>query len=129
MVVDNVENDLDAGVMQRDDGRSEGVERRARRITRLGREEAQRIVAPVVAQAALDQVPVVDEGVDRQQLDSGDAQPLEMIDRRRAQPSPRNVPRQRGRHILAQLRQAFDVGFVDDRVFPRDARACVPRPR
>src|SRR5262249_5103765 len=80
MVVDDVEDDLDAGVMQSRHGRSKRVERRLDGITRLGGKEAYGIVAPIVAQAALDQVPVVDKGVDRQQFDGGDAKPLEMID-------------------------------------------------
>ena len=65
MVVDHVEDDLDAGVVQPRDGGAEAVERHVDRIARLGREEAERVVAPVVAQAALDQLPVVDEGMDR----------------------------------------------------------------
>ena len=57
-------------------------------IARLGREEADRVVAPVVAQAALDQAAVVDEGVHRQQLDRGDAEALQVLDRRPATASP-----------------------------------------
>ncbi len=43
------------------------------RIAHLRGEEADGVVAPVVAQALLEQVPVVDEGVHRHQLDRGDA--------------------------------------------------------
>ena len=42
-----------------------------------------RVVAPVVAQPLLEQVTVVEEGVDRQQLDRGDAEVLEVGDHRR----------------------------------------------
>ena len=87
VVVDHVEDDLDAGVVQARHGRAERVERVVGRVARLGREEAERVVAPIVAQAALDQMPVVDEGVDRQQLDRGHAEPLEVIDHRRAPPA------------------------------------------
>ena len=80
MVVDNVEDDLDAGVMQSRHRRSKCVERRVDGVTCLGSKEAHGIVAPIVAQAALDQVSVVDKRVDRQQFDGGDAKPLEMID-------------------------------------------------
>src|SRR5262245_38063814 len=76
MIVDHIEDDFDAGVMQSRNGRSKRVERRARSVTRLGREEAQRVVAPIVAQAALDQMTIVDEGVDRKQLEPAGAEPL-----------------------------------------------------
>ena len=43
-------------------------------------EEADRVVAPVVAQPPLDQVGVVDELVHGQELDGGDAEPGEVLD-------------------------------------------------
>ena len=49
-------------------------------VARLEREEAERVVAPVVAQALLQQVAVLHEGVDRQQLDRGDAEPPQVVD-------------------------------------------------
>jgi hypothetical protein len=49
--------------------------------TVVGGEEADRVVAPVVAQALLDQEVVVDELVHGQQLDRGDAEPLQVLDR------------------------------------------------
>ncbi len=73
MVVDDIEDDFDAGIMQSRHGRSKCIERSIRGVTGLGCEKAQRIVAPIVAKAALDQMPIVDEGVDRQQFKCGDA--------------------------------------------------------
>ncbi len=59
--------------------------------------------------------------MDRQQLDRGDAEPLQMIDHgRRAQPAI-GAAQLRG-YVLAQLRQALDVGLVDDGVFPGNVR-------
>ena len=54
----------------------DGVERRCRRgVARLRGEEAERVVAPVVASGPCStQVAVVDVVVDRQQLDGGDAE-------------------------------------------------------
>jgi hypothetical protein len=67
---------------------------------------------------------VVDAGVDRQELDRRDAEPLEMIDHRaRAQAAIGAAPFRR--HVRALLGQAFDVRLVDDGVFPRDARRLV----
>ena len=53
VVVDDVEHDLDAGVVQPLDHGLEFGDRRRRQIARLGREEADRVVAPVVGQPAL----------------------------------------------------------------------------
>jgi hypothetical protein len=52
-------------------------------VLRVRREELDRVVAPVVRQPALDQVAVVHEGVDRQQLDRGDAEVAQVLDHRR----------------------------------------------
>ena len=49
-------------------------------IARLGREIGERRIAPIVAQPLLDEEAVVDEGVDRQELDRRDAEPHEMLD-------------------------------------------------
>ncbi len=52
-----------------------------------GGEEADRVVAPVVLQPLLEKVTVVDEGVDRQQLDGADAQRRQVAgDLRRREP-------------------------------------------
>ena len=54
-----------------------------RRVLVVRREEADRVVAPVVAQPAVDEVRVVDELVHGQQLDRRDAEPGEVLDRGR----------------------------------------------
>src|SRR5207247_11439385 len=66
MVVDNVENELDAGVVQSRNGRSKCIEGTIDSVAGIGSEEGHRVVAPVVAQAALDQMPIIDKRVDRQ---------------------------------------------------------------
>ena len=89
------------------------------RSGRLGREKADGVVAPVVVKPALDQVPVVDEGVDRKQLDRRDPEPLEMIDDGRCGEAAKCAAPRR-RNVLALLRQPFDVGLINDGLFPRD---------
>ena len=64
VVVNDVENHLDAGLVQPRDHRLELDHRVAKGIAGLGREEAQRVVTPVVAQAFRDQMAVIDRGVD-----------------------------------------------------------------
>ena len=78
VVVDDVEDHLDAGLVQ---GPHHRLELRdllaalaAGGVLVVRGEEADRVVAPVVAQPALDQMRVVDELVHRQQLDRGDAE-------------------------------------------------------
>ena len=74
MVVDYVEDHLDAGCVQSAHRHPHFVARAVRQIARLDGKKSDRIVAPVILQAALDQRAVLHEGVDRQQLDRGDAE-------------------------------------------------------
>src|SRR6516164_9068185 len=127
MVVDDIENDLDAGVVQPRYCGAKGVERIFQGVARVGSEEANAVVAPVVAQPALDQMPIIDEGVDRKELDCGDAESLEVIDYGlRRETAERAAPG--GRHILTLLGEALDLGFVHDCVFPTDCRVALFTP-
>ena len=87
VVVDDVEDHLDPGGVQRLDHRLELGDLPARsllaRVALLGREVAERAVAPVVAQRLVLDEPVVGELVHRQQLDRGHAQVGEVLDGRR----------------------------------------------
>ena len=98
------------------------------RVARIGREEAERVVAPVVRQALFEQVLLVDVDVDGQQLHRRDAERLEMIERRLA-----HQAEIRAAQILGDAgmtpREATDVQLVDDRVLPRRPRADDRRPR
>ncbi len=93
----------------------------------LGREERQRVVAPVVAQAAFQQVAVLQEGVHRQQLDRGDAQALQVLDEARVG-QRRGGAAQRLAQVLALHRDAAQVGLVDDAVGPGGARRLAVAP-
>ncbi len=127
MVVDDVQDHLDAGVVEARHHFLELVHERARQVARIGREEAERVVAPVVRQPALDQRAIVDEGMDRHQLDGRHPEAGEMIDDGgvgdAADPSA-----QVGRHRRGADGQPLDVRFVDDGAFPRDRRRPVPSP-
>ena len=84
-------------------------------------EEADRVVAPVVAQAALDEVVVVDELVDRHQLDGGDAERREVLDDGRVGEAGVGAAELLGHGRVAQ-REPADVGLVDDRLVHRVVR-------
>ena len=85
VVVDDIEDHLDSRSVQRlhhslelphllAAGAGRGVER-------VRGEVADRAVAPVVREPALDQVALVGDVVDRQQLDGGDAELAQVVDR------------------------------------------------
>src|SRR6266487_595501 len=67
-------------------------------------------------------MPIVDKGVDRQQFDCCHAKTPEVIDdRRRRKSAVGTAPC--GWHVVAKLRQTFDMGFIDDRVLPGNRRS------
>ena len=84
VVVDDVEQHLDAGGVQVLDHGLELVEH-ALRVGRrgvggVGGEEAHRVVAPVVPQASQHEIGLVGERVHGQQLDRGDTEPEQVVD-------------------------------------------------
>ena len=130
VVVDDVEHDLQAGLVEHGDHAADLVQdrlragrtRRGRGVGGLGREVAQRGVAPVVAQAPLGQEGLAHRGVDRQQLDRGDPQGLEVLDRHRVG-QPRVGAAQLLGHPGQLIGQALDVGLIDDGALAGHTRA------
>ena len=86
VVVDHVQDDLEPGVVEPRHHLLELAQAvgGVGGVARIGREEADGVVAPVIGQSLLEQMAVVDEGVDRQQLDRGDAERLDVFDHLRA---------------------------------------------
>ncbi len=121
VIVDDVKQHLEAGVMQPRDRGAKFSQCAVLRVARLRREIRDRVVSPVVRQLALDQLPIVDKSMHRQEFDRGDAEALVVIDHGRCGERP-VAALQRGRNVRVRLRQAFDMGLIDDRLFPRDAR-------
>ena len=116
VVVDDVEDDLDVGGVQRLDHRLELLHLLpAGAVGGVGvvrGEEADRVVAPVVREALLLQVGVLHELVDGHQLDGGDAEALEVLDHRRvadAGVGAADLVRDAG----VGLGEALDVRLVD----------------
>lgn len=72
MVVYDVEDDLDPRLVQLVDRTAEFVLGIGREIGLFGREEAKRVIAPVIAQSLFLEEAVLGEAVDRKQLDRGD---------------------------------------------------------
>ena len=86
-------------------------------VARRRREEADGVVAPVVRQPLLDQVAVIEERLDRHQLDRGDAEPRQVLDHlRRAEPLEGAADRRM--QVRVAPRHALDVRLVDHRLRP-----------
>jgi hypothetical protein len=79
MVVDDVENDLDAGCMQAADRDAHLVGTAAREIAGFDREKSDGVVTPVVP-AFFRHITILQKGVDRQQLDRRGSQPPQIVD-------------------------------------------------
>ena len=124
MVVDDVQDHLEPGLVQvrhhlLEFGEGEiGV----RGVAPRRREEADGVVAPVVLESLVEQVAVVDEGVDRQQLDGRDAQRRQVIGDFRARHAGIGAAQGLG-HRGMPPREALHVRLVDDGIFPRRAAA------
>jgi hypothetical protein len=131
VVVDDVEDYLEAGGVERLHHLLEFAHLPAvvagAAVGAVRRQEADRVVAPVVAQAALDQEAVVHELVDGQQLDRGDAELLQVGNRRRVR-QPGICAAQRLRHIAVPGGEALHVQLVDDGVVQRPADRAVGAP-
>ena len=122
VVVDDVEDHLDSGTVQRLDHALELTHllavRAGRRVERVWREIADRGVSPVVRQSTPVEEALVRDVVHRQQLDGGHAERLEVLERRlRREPGIRaaNVLA----HIRMTLRESLDVHLVDRDLVPR----------
>ena len=83
--------------------------------------------SPSSCAALLEQMPVVDEGMHRHQLDGGDAQAHQVIDDRRGGESGVGAAQVR-RHFGVAHRQSAHVRLVDDGVVPGNTRRTVIAP-
>lgn len=118
VVEHHVEQHLDARRVQPPDRHLHLVQGGRRQVSRLRREERQRAVAPVVAQAALDQEAVLQEGVHGQQLHRRHTQRSQMLDEDRIGQGRKGAALGR-QQIVAQHRCAAHVHLVDHRARPR----------
>ena len=131
VVVDHVEDHLDVGLVQRLDHRLELLHLLAALagggVGVVRREEPDRVVAPVVRQPLVHQRGVLHELVHRHQLDRGDAELREVVDRGRVRD-----PGVRAADLLGHAgvghREALDVRLVDDGVVVLVLRRAVAAP-
>ncbi len=116
MVVNHVQDHLDAFAVQSFDQSLEFphllADHAGNRIARVRREEADRIVAPIVGQAAIDEMFVGDELVHRHELHRGNAQRVQVLEHRRAGQSSVGTAQALG-HLWVARGEAFDVQLVN----------------
>ena len=74
MVVDDVEDDFDSGGVHDLHHRLKLADRGGGKVTRDGSEEADGVVSPIIAQAALDERAVIDEIMHGHEFDGSDAE-------------------------------------------------------
>ena len=135
VVVDHVEDHLDARGVHRLHHRLELLDLLAVPSGLVHRggvggvrgEEAQGVVAPVVAQPLVQQRAVLHELVDRHQLDGGDAELGEVLGDGRVRQAGVRAALLLG-HVGVQLGEALDVGLVDHRLVVGDVEAAVALP-
>ena len=130
VVVDHVEDHLDACTVQGLDHRLELVDLlsdRARRVGVVRGEEPDRVVSPVVRQPLLDEMAVVHELMHRHQLDRRHAEGQEVLhDRVVREGEVRAADLRRDRRVV--LRHPLHVGLVDHGPVPRGLRSPVLAP-
>ena len=131
VVVDDVEDDLDALVVEGLDHRLEladvGAGPPRRGVAEVGGEEADRVVPPVVGEAAVAQVLVGHEMVDRHQLHRRHAQAAQVAERRRRDEAGVRAAQMPGDTGVAGG-ETLDVQLVDHRLAPGRPRRPVIAP-
>ena len=115
MVVDHVEDHLDARRVKFLHHRAKACDTLRAEIARFGREKPDGVVAPVIAQTARNQKSVVEKAVNRQQFNRGDAQLLQML-YHGIRGEPLIAAAQSRRHAGMFAGQAFDMRLINQAV-------------
>ena len=131
VVVDDVQDHLDAGRVQALHHRLELVDllaERSGRVAGVGGEEGNGVVAPVVRQASIGQGAFGDELVDRQELHGRDAERAQMLEDRVVDDAQERAADTVG-DAGPKHRHPAHMAFVDEGLVPGHARRTVVAPR
>ena len=131
VVIDDVQDDFQACGVERLNHRLElanlATGGPGRAVIAMGGQKADAVIAPVVAQAPLEQVGVVHELMDRQQLHRGYPQVREVTGDCRVRQTRISAADVLG-HVRVPEAQPFDMSFVNDGLVQRDVQAGVAGP-
>src|SRR5690554_4459807 len=127
MVVDDVENYLEPGVMQARDHFLEFIDGAPGQVGFVRSEKADAVVAPIVAQALFQQMLLVDKAVYRQKLYAGDSQGLDMSEQFGVHQS-REGPAEGFRNRGVPHADAAHIDFVEDGLVPGHPSALLVAP-
>ena len=127
VVINHIQNHLDARVMIGTNHLTKTLHSPWAIIVWRQGEEAQGVIAPEVFQPFIKQMLIVREPVHRHQLDGGNAQAFDVVDRG-LMPHPFKRATQRLRNGRVKLGKAFHVGFVQHRMGPGHRRTVVILP-
>src|SRR5688572_24060883 len=119
VVVDDVDDHFEAGVVEARHHLLEFLQalRRVGGVARVRGEEADRVVAPIVRQISLQQEIIIDERMNGQQLDGGDAECLDVGDDVLVREAAEGAALALG-HLRVPLGVAAHVRLVDDGAVP-----------
>ncbi len=127
VVVDHVEHHLDVGGVQHLHHGLELVHRVGDAVAVLGGEEADAVVAPIVGEAPVGELALVEERVHGKQLQRRHAERLQVLEHlRRVQ--ARELAAVLRAHVGVQLGEAAHVHLVDDAIVARVVRVLVALP-
>ncbi len=130
VIVDHIENDLDADAVQRPHHHLELADLLAQttgRVAAIGREIADRVVTPVVDQPALGQAAFAQHMMNRQQLDRGDAEFLQVFYDRLRGEGQVSAPKL-FRHVGMLDREAAGMALVNQGAVPGRPRRPIVTP-
>ena len=127
VVVNHVQNHLQAGGVQRLHHGLEFSDRTRRQVTRLERKKADGVISPIVSQAAFHQLTIVHKTMHGHEFDRSHSQPRQVFDHRCGSQC-RVGPAQMRRNIRMTLGESLDVHFVDQGLMPRNIRPRVRPP-
>src|SRR6266513_1923856 len=127
MVVNYVEDDFDAGGVERLHHCLELADRSAGGIARLRGKKTNGVIAPVVTQTLFDEYAVVDETMYRHQLHCGNSQAFQIIDDGGCRQSSISSAKRR-RDFAMQLRKTLDVHLINHTLVPGNARRLICSP-
>ncbi len=127
VVVDDVQQHLDPGLVKAGHHLLELGDPSRPQIARVGREKTQRVVTPIIAQPLFQQATVIDEGVDRQQFHRRHTKGVDVVDHLRHRQAGETAA-QRRRHGGVPHGVAPDMRFVDHGPVPRGGGRAVAAP-